>query len=574
MLDDVAARVALAVAGRDERAAHVAGARSGRRACGRRRVSATRSGTCGNTSGSWESTARARRRGRRASARGDVRAAVAQVGQAGDVEAPARRVDGERVVLEHGDPGGGERASTSASPNCFQSWLPSTATAPSGARRPREPLGDPLGREPAAEQRVRVGEVAAEQDDVRRLVVHALDPAADAASPAWRTPACRSVITPTRSPASASGQRGSASASLADDEPARLDPAGVGGEPRRGEREAARAARRARRAQRRPRRGAACPRARRRARVESAAAATRERGGLAQRAARRQLGGERAVEGVAGAGRVDGVHARRGQPARRRRRRAAARRRAPSVTSTGAPVRAASARAAASGSRSPVSSRGLGRVGREHRRARHARRQRPRGRGVEHDRAAGRGARAAPSTAASGTSWLEQHDARRGRAHRALDRGGAELGVGAGGDRDLVLARRVDDDQRDAGRRVQPRDAANVDPLALERAPGLRAEVVVADRADHRHRARPAAPPRRPGWRPCRRRGGRSARPRPSRPGAGSRSTDDDEVGVDRSDDDEPVPARVRSSAAHYADAPPAGTGGAPAGAASNCGAE
>ena len=101
----------------------------------------------------------------------------------------------------------------------------------------------------------------------------------------------------------------------ADDEPARLDPAGVGGEPHRAERE--------RRARGRPGRAPAdhavtssrrgMPSRAPAARVESAAAATANAAASRKRAPLRQRGGERAVERVAGARRVDGVHARRGQ---------------------------------------------------------------------------------------------------------------------------------------------------------------------------------------------------------------------------------------------------------------------
>jgi hypothetical protein len=68
-----------------------------------------------------------------------------------------------------------------------------------------------------------------------------------------------------------------------------------------------------------------------------------------------------------------------------------------------------------------------------------------------------------------------------------------EQRVGPRGNRDLVLALLVDDDRRDAGGdAVEPPHAAHVDALGGQLAQGLVAEVVGADRADHRDpRARP-----------------------------------------------------------------------------------
>ena len=61
--------------------------------------------------------------------------------------------------------------------------------------------------------------------------------------------------------------------------------------------------------------------------------------------------------------------------------------------------------------------------------------------------------------------------------------------VGARGDRDLVVTRAVDDDQRDARRDTHEScDARDVDPLGAQLVERVGAEVVVADRTDERHR--------------------------------------------------------------------------------------
>ena len=82
----------------------------------------------------------------------------------------------------------------------------------------------------------------------------------------------------------------------------------------------------------------------------------------------------------------------------------------------------------------------------------------------------------------------QQRDAAVRRAQRRLDGIAAELGVGARGDGDLVLARVVDHDQRDPGRAaLEPPDPGDVDPLGLEQRQRLLAEVVVADGGHHPH---------------------------------------------------------------------------------------
>ena len=196
------------------------------------------------------------------------------------------------------------------------------------------------------------------------------------------------------------------------------------------------------------------------ARVDSAATATAARDRVEQRGAARQLAGQRAVEGVAGA-RSCRPPRRAGQgSARAHRRRPRARPSAPSVTTTGAPVRAASTRAARSGSCSPASARASSRLGvsRGERSSSAPGQLARRGR-VEHDLEARPRARPAPPRARArraprspSSTTPRPLDARRAATRLDGDRG-AELGVGARRDRDLVLARLVDHDQRDAGRR-------------------------------------------------------------------------------------------------------------------------
>ena len=184
---------------------------------------------------------------------------------------------------------------------------------------------------------------------------------------------------------------------------------------------------------------------------------------------------------------------------------------APSVTTTGAPVRSASTRAARSGSSSPASARASSRLGvssgersssssgsaragaglsttwrsgracgpraREHGRVGHLEPE-------QHD-APGRVAQALLDGAGVG------RDDAPGFAQAVLDRPGVELGVGAGGDRDLVLAGLVDHDQRHTGRSaLKSHQTRDVDPLRSQETNGFFAEIVVADGAHHPH-ARP-----------------------------------------------------------------------------------
>ena len=79
-----------------------------------------------------------------------------------------------------------------------------------------------------------------------------------------------------------------------------------------------------------------------------------------------------------------------------------------------------------------------------------------------------------------------------------------------------------------------------VDPLGGRAPPAPRSpKRVVADRADERTSRHPAAPRRPPGCRPCRRDAARTGRRSRSRRAPGSRSTVDDQVDVDRPDDDD-----------------------------------
>ena len=115
-----------------------------------------------------------------------------------------------------------------SSPACFQSWLPSTANTPSGARRAPSSRAMSLRRHAPAPQRVRVDVVAEQEHHVGRLVVEPLDARAIAFGPACAAPAWMSDSTPSRTPSSDDGQRGSSSRAADGDEPPRLDPAGPG----------------------------------------------------------------------------------------------------------------------------------------------------------------------------------------------------------------------------------------------------------------------------------------------------------------------------------------------------------
>ena len=211
--------------------AQVRGSRSGRRGCGRRRERDAL-----GDEGEHVRVVGEHDRGLAlgdAGERGARRSGGACAGRRGRRRGtPARGVDGDRVVLEHGDARRPRARATARAPKRLQSWLPSTATTPSGARSAREQRGDPVGRDAAAEDRVRVGVVAAEQDEVGPLGVHRRDPLRDRRAPTRAgTPAWRSDMRPTRSPSGPRGQRGSSSAMAPHDEPARLDEAGVRGEP-------------------------------------------------------------------------------------------------------------------------------------------------------------------------------------------------------------------------------------------------------------------------------------------------------------------------------------------------------
>ena len=144
-----------------------------------------------------------------------------------------------------------------------------------------------------------------------------------------------------------------------------------------------------------------------------------------------------------------------------------------------------------------------------------------------------------------------------GGAHRTLDRAGVELRVGARGDRDLVLAGRVDGDQRDAGRRVHARDRAVVDPLALEQLERLVADGSAPTAPIIAH---PRAEPRR-GDGLVGALAAAVAGEAPARDGLAGRGQplgDHDEVGVDRADDDDLCPPGLFTRAA-YADPATAG---------------
>ena len=117
-----------------------------------------------------------------------------------------------------------------------------------------------------------------------------------------------------------------------------------------------------------------------------------------------------------------------------------------------------------------------------------------------------------------------------------------------GGDRDLVLARLVDDDQRHARRRVQARDAGDVDALGLELRDGLLAQLVVSDRADEHDRS---AEPR-GGDRLVGALAAAVLRETPAGDGlAGARQARDGthEVDVDRPDDDDTTAADTAAQA-------------------------
>ena len=77
--------------------------------------------------------------------------------------------------------------------------------------------------------------------------------------------------------------------------------------------------------------------------------------------------------------------------------------------------------------------------------------------------------------------------------------------TGTGCDRDLVLARHVDHDQRHGrGQSRQADTAADVDALHGHARECLVAHRVVADRAQEPRRRHRTGPPRTPGWRSCR----------------------------------------------------------------------
>ena len=265
--------------------------------------------------------------------------------------------------------------------------------------------------------------------------------------------------------------------------------------------------------------------ARRRGRQRSGG--EREAHGLAERPAGRQLGGERAVDGVAGAGRVDDRDGRSRQALCGSESSSSAPC-APSVTSTGADVCAASTRAAASTSASPVSSRASSALGVRTAPV-EAGPRRPGRRRVEHDEPARRARGAKPGGDRRLRHLVAEQDdaARAGRAGRLrrepapLDRGGVERRVRARGHRDLVLARR---------RRRRSRRRRSGRPRG-ERRGRCRRPRRRAPRAPRRpSRRRPPrrpSPPRRPpaprpppGSRPCRRRGARTCRRPPSHPRA------------------------------------------------------
>ena len=341
VLDDVPARVPLAVARRDRRAAQdrdrhlpaveVAGERQ-RDAVGdeREHVGVVREQDHGRAGGD------VRERGR------EVRAAHAQVGEAGDVEVAGLARRGSRA------PRCRRRAARStcgrrpaSSRGCRARRTRRAARAGSRAR------ARSLGGEPAAPQRVGVDEVAEQEDHVGRLVVEPLDGAGDRRAPACGAPAWRSERRPRRSaverlrPARA-GRASRARSRAAAARSSRAYTRGRG----------AGAGRRAPASQRgedvvAPRHpGAGAGRARRERR-----GGEREGDRIAQRVAGGQLGGERAVDRVAGAGGVDDLDGRRGSV----RSPSSSAPSPPSVTSTGAPVLAPSARAAASTSSSPAS---------------------------------------------------------------------------------------------------------------------------------------------------------------------------------------------------------------------------
>ncbi len=390
-------------------------------------------------------------------------------------------------------------------------------------------------------------------------------------------------MTPARSPASRAGQCGSASSRLADDEPPRLEPRrprhepGAGGETRGREWGGTRGTVRAPR-WRAATRGRRTRAARRRTRTTgggAAAAAGAARG--ARRAARQRGLDLFARRHPAARARARGSRARR----RRARTRAASASGRPAASSAAsapltvspAPVVSTTSTFVA-GSRTgepPGSSRSApSRAQRdEHGRSRR-RDQRARGRrrvvarpsaavaseafgvstasGTSGSARAGAGlsttghpaaaaARAAAITTASETSWQSSRT-----PPPSPDRSSAvtttQRRVGARGDRDLVLARVVDHDQRDAGRLRQPRDPGDVDALGRQLRDGRAPHLVVADRTHERHRCS----------QPCRsdRLVGRLAtavpREAPARDGLarrGQRRDDDHEVDVDRSDDDD-----------------------------------
>ncbi len=166
---------------------------------------------------------------------------------------------------------------------------------------------------------------------------------------------------------------------------------------------------------------------------------------------------------------------------------------APTVTTTGAFVRRASARAAAAGSVSPVSAAASSPFGVSRTPCPSTPPGRSRaGAGLRIARApASAAARAPATTAASGTSKpssTTSPGAERRRLERARHERRVDARVRPRGDRDLVAPLAVDRDQRDAGRlAVEPRDRADVDALGGELLDRGRAEVVVADRAREPH---------------------------------------------------------------------------------------
>ena len=115
----------------------------------------------------------------------------------------------------------------------------------------------------------------------------------------------------------------------------------------------------------------------------------------------------------------------------------------------------------------------------------------------------------------------DEHRARGQGTERRVRIGGRHRAVRAGQDGDDVLAVRIDEDHRDAGGAVAPRERGEIDTVRLEQRRWLRRRTHRCRPRRHGGPRRPRGARRAPGWRPCRPRPTRTCRRAPSRPASG-----------------------------------------------------